>query len=267
MQRAGLNGASPWHTLHRAMRLKDAQALVDRCFAGVPEGAARLYEPGDPRFADRPSAVWLEYRWYVHERGLAEVFLKWGRVRPEQSPDTEASVLRVHLIGDSPGLSARARGLIEGGTPAPERILGLFGDDGVGRDCVSFGATSVTVEQWARSGPRELLEEVRFQSLSQVLAEPDSTPEERHEAVQRLSAEHSERVVAALLGLLQERSSIMALRVLSEWGVVEAREPLRRALVSLDPDNTADLWALTALDRRLEAWDFMIRGGSPPPVT
>jgi hypothetical protein len=59
----------------------------------------------------------------------------------------------------------------------------------------------------------------------------------------------------------------MALRVLSEWGVVEAREPLRRALGSLEPDNTADLWALTALDRRLEAWDFMIRGGSPPPVT
>jgi hypothetical protein len=55
--------------------------------------------------------------------------------------------------------------------------------------------------------------------------------------------------------------------VLSEWGVVEAREPLRRALVSLDPDNTADLWALTALDRRLEAWDFMIRGESLPPVT
>ncbi|KFE70241.1 hypothetical protein [Hyalangium minutum] len=262
-----MNGAALCHTLRRAMRLKDAQALVDRCFAGVPEGAARLYEPGDPRFADRPSAVWLEYRWYVHERGLAEIFLKWGRVPPEQSPDTEASVLRVHLIGDSSGLVARARGLIEGGTPAPERILGLFGDDGVGRDCVSFGPTSVTVEQWVRSGPRELLEAERFQSLSQVLAEPDSTPEERHEAVQRLSAEHSERVVAALLGLLQERSSIMALRVLSEWGVVEAREPLRRALAALDPENTADLWALTALDRRLEAWDFMIRGRSPPPVT
>jgi hypothetical protein len=249
------------------MRLKDVQALVDRCFAGVAEGAARLHEPSDPRFADRPSAVWLEYRWYVHERGLAEVFLKWGRVPPEQSPDTEASVLRVHLIGDSPGLSARARGLIEGGTPAPERILGLFGDDGVGRDCVSFGPTSVTVEQWARSGPQELLDEQRFLALAQVLAEPGSTPEERHEAVQRLSTERSERVVAALLGLLQERSSIMALRVLSEWGVVQAREPMRRALGALDPDNTADLWALTALDRRLEAWDFMIRSGLPPPLT
>lgn len=256
-----MNRAGPWHTLGRAMRLKDAQALVDRCFAGVAEGAARLDEPGDPRFTARPSAVWLEYRWYVHERGLAEVFLKWGRVSPEQSPDTEASVVRVHLIGDSPGLSARARGLIEGGTPAPERILGLFGDDGVGRDCVSFGATSVTVEQWARSGPRELLDEQRFQALAQVLAAPESTPEERHEAVQRLSAERSERVVAALLGLLGERSSIMALRVLSEWGVVQAREPLRRALGALDPDNPADLWALTALDRRLEAWDFLGRGG------
>jgi len=242
------------------MRLQDAQALVDRCFAGVAEGAARLYEPGDPRFADRPSAVWLEYRWYVLEHGLAEVFLKWGRVSPEQSPDTEASVIRVHLMGDAPGLSARARGLIEGGTPAPERILGLFGDDGVGRDCVSFGATSVTVEHWVRSGPRELLAEPRFQALAQVLAEPTSTTEERHEAVQRLAAEHSDRVVATLLGLLGERSSMMALRVLSEWGVVQAREPLQRAIGALEPDNTADLWALTALDRRLEAWDFMSRG-------
>ena len=249
------------------MRLKDAQALVDRCFDGVAEGAARLYEPGDRRFADRPSAVWLEYRWYVLERGLAEVFLKWGRVSPEQSPDAEASVIRVHLLGDSPGLVARAQGLIQGGTPSPERILGLFGDDGVGRDCVSFGPTSVTVEQWARSGPRELLDEPRFQELAQVLAEPEATPEERHEAVQRLSAEHSDRVVAALLGLLGERSSMIALRVLSEWGVVQAREPLRRALGALDPDNTADLWALTALDRRLEAWDSMIRGELPSRPT
>ncbi|HYH99704.1 hypothetical protein [Hyalangium sp.] len=242
------------------MRLKDVQALVDRCFAGVAEGAARLYEPAEPRFAGRASAVWLEYRWYVQERGLAEVFLKWSRVSPQQSPDTEATVLRVHLIGDSPGLSARARSLIDGGTPAPERLLGLFGDDGVERDCVSFGATSVTVEQWARSGPRELLDEQRFQSLAGVLADPESTPEERHEAVQRLSSERSERVEAALLKLLAERSSMMALRVLSEWGVVPAREPLRQALGALEPDNTADLWALTALDRRLEAWDFMSRG-------
>ncbi|WP_224246030.1 hypothetical protein [Hyalangium gracile] len=243
------------------MRLKDAQALVDRCFAGMPEGASRLYEPDEPRFADRPSAVWLEYRWYVHQRGLAEVFLKWGRVSPERSADAEASVVRVHLIGDSSGLFARAKGLLEGGTPSPERILGLFGDDGVGRECVSFGGTSVTLEHWVKDGPHELLDPERFQSLSAVLADPESTPEERHEAVQRLSAERSERVVSALLGLLAERSSIMALRVLSEWGVIQAREPLRRALGALDPDNKADLWALTALDRRLEAWEAMARAG------
>jgi hypothetical protein len=257
-----LNRTGPWNTLGRVMRLQDAQALVDHCFAGVAEGAARLDEPADPRFADRPSAVWLEYRWYVHERGLAEVFLKWGRVPPEQSPGAEATVVRVHLIGDSPELLARARGLIEGGTPTPERILGVFGDDGVGRDCVSFGATSVTVEQWAQRGPRELIDAQRFEALAQVLAEPTSTPEERHEAVQRLSDERSERVVSALLGLLGERSSMMALRVLSEWGVVQARDPLRRALGALDPDSTADLWALTALDRRLEAWEFLRKGES-----
>lgn len=242
-----------------AMRLKDAQALVDRCFAGVAEGAPRLYEPDDPRFADRPSAVWLEYRWYVLERGLAEVFLKWGRGIPERSAEADVSVIRIHLIGDSSGLSLRAQGLLEGGTPSPERILGVFGDDGVGRQCVSFGGTSVTLEHWVKSGPRELLGEERFQALAGVLATLDSTPEERHEAVQRLSAERSERVVSALLGLLAERPSIMALRVLSEWGVVQAREPLRRALAALEPDNTADLWALTALDRRLEAWEAMAR--------
>jgi hypothetical protein len=258
-----LNTAGGWHTLSRAMQLKDAQALVDRCFAGVSEGAARLHEPADPRFADRPSAVWLEYRWYVHGRGLAEIFLKWSRVSPERSPGTEVSVVRVHLIGDSEGLVARARGLLEGGEPAPERILGLFGDDGVGRECVSFGATSLTVEHWARSGPRELLDEESFQELSGVLANPESTPEERHEAVQRISSERSERVILALLGLLAERSSMMALRVLSEWGVVQAREPLRRVLEALEPENKADLWALTALDRRLEAWDCMLRGMGP----
>lgn len=249
------------------MRLKDVQALVDRCFAGLAEGAARLYEPEEPRFSDRPSAVWLEYRWYVHEWGLAEVFLKWARVSPELCADTEASVVRVHLIGDSARLSERARGLLEGGTPSPERILGLFGDDGVGRECVSFGPTSVTLEQWGKAAPQEPLEEARFQMLAGILADPESTPEERHEAVQRISAERSDRVVAALLGLLAERSSIMALRVLSEWGVVQAREPLQRAIGSLDPDNTADLWALTALDRRLEAWEFMSRSGSPGAPT
>jgi hypothetical protein len=241
------------------MRLKEAQALVDRCFAGVAEGAARLYEPSEPRFADRPSAVWLEYRWYVLGKGLAEVFLKWGRVTPEHSADAEATVLRVHLIGVSPGLADRARGLLEGGTPAPERILAVLGDDGLERECVSFGRTTVTVEHWEKPGPQELLAEESFQGLAGVLADPESTPEERHEAVQRLSAERSERVVSVLVGLLAERSSIMALRVLSEWGVLEAREPLGRALAALDKDSTADLWALTALDRRLEAWQSMGR--------
>lgn len=232
---------------------------MDRCFAGVREGASRLHEPADPRFADRPSAVWLEYRWYVHERGLAEVFLKWPRVPPQRCAEAEISVLRVHLSGDSPGLTERARGLLEGGIPTPERILGLFGGDGVRRECVSVGETSVTLEHWERSGPQELLDEELFQALTGTLASAESTPEERHEAVQRISSERSERVVSALLGLLAERSSIMALRVLSEWGVVQAREPLRRAIAALTPDNAADLWALTALDRRLEAWEAMAR--------
>jgi hypothetical protein len=250
------------------MRLKDVQARVDHCFAGLAEGAARLHEPDDPRFARRPSAVWLEYRWYVSGRGLAEIFLKWGRVSPPLCADAEASVVRVHLIGDSPTLSERARGLLEGGTPTPERILGLFGDDGVVRECVSFGRTSVTLEQWVKAGPRELLEEERFQALAAVLASPESTPEERHEAVQRISAERSERVVSTLLALLAERSSVMALRVLSEWGVVQAREPLRRAIAALEPDNLADLWALTALDRRLEAWESMARSlAAEPPFS
>lgn len=241
------------------MRLQDAQDLVDRCFASVGEGASRLHEPADPRFADRPSAVWLEYRWYVHERGLAEVFLKWPRVSPERCAEAELSVLRVHLIGESPGLSERARGLLEGGIPTPERILGLFGGDGVRRECVSVGETRVTLEHWESTAPRELLDEERFQALTTTLASAESTPEERHEAVQRIASERSERVVSALLGLLAERSSMMALRVLSEWGVVQAREPLRRAIAALTPDNAADLWALTALDRRLEACEAMAR--------
>jgi hypothetical protein len=243
------------------MRLKDAQDLVDRCFDGVAEGAPRLHEPADPRFAERPSAVWLEYRWYVHERGLAEVFLKWPRVSPEHCAEAEVSVLRVHLVGDSPGLAERASRLLEGGTPSPERILGLFDGDGVRRECVSLGGTSVTLEHWEKAGPRELLDEERFQALTATLASAQSTPEERHEAVQRISSERSERVVSVLRGLLAERSSIMALRVLSEWGVVQAREPLGRAIAALTVDNAADLWALTALDRRLEAWEAMARLG------
>ena len=73
---------------------------------------------------------------------------------------------------------------------------------------------------------------IRLQTLIDLYQDageplPESTPEERHEAVQRISSERSERVISALLGLLAERSSMMALRVLSEWGVVQAREPLR----------------------------------------
>ncbi|MFP2927690.1 hypothetical protein ACLESO_21335 [Pyxidicoccus sp. 3LG] len=185
------------------MKLSEAQALLERVFTGVPEGAPRLIEPADPRFALRPSAVWLEYRWYVHERGLAEVFLKWGRVPPEQGIDAETTVLRIHLLGASPELAARAQRVLEGGTPSRERILDLFGGDGVRRECVSFGRTSVTVEHWEPSGPSPLLEDARFQSLTGTLEDPDSTHEERHEAVQRLAAEHSPRVVEALLALLR----------------------------------------------------------------
>lgn len=236
------------------MKLSEAQALLERCFTGMAEGAARLTEPADARFALRPSAVWLEYRWYVQGRGLAEVFLKWDRVRPEQEADAETTVLRIHLLGGSPELAACAQRALEGGTPSPQRILGLFGDDGVRRECVSFGRTSVTVEHWELPGPRPLLEDGHFQALVGTLEDPDSTHEERHEAVQRLAGERSPRVVEALLALVTRRPSLMALRVLSEWGEVRAREPLKRDLAEVRPDNPADLWALTALERRLEAW-------------
>ncbi len=241
------------------MQLKDAHALLERCFAGVTEGAARLVEPTDSRFEKRPSAVWLEYRWYVHGRGLAEVFLKWGRVSPERSPESEATVLRIHLLGESPELLERAQRVLQGGTPAPERILDVFGGDGVRRECVSFGRTTATVEQWELVGPRALLEEAWFQVFTGTLESPRSTPEERHEAVQRLAQERSARVVAALLGLVERKPSLMALRILSEWGMLEARGPLQRDLAEVRPDNPADLWALTALDRRLEAWESVER--------
>lgn len=243
------------------MLLKDAQELLDRCFTGMREGAARLHEPADPRFADRPSAVWLEYRWYVHGRGLAEVFLKWGRVSPERSAEAEATVLRIHLLGASSELTGRARRTLEGGTPSPERILDVFGNDGVRRECVSFGKTSVTVEQWEPAGPSGVLGEERFHALAGALADPHSTPVERHEAVQRLAAERSARVVEAMLELLERKPSLMALRVLSEWGEVRARGPLQRDLAAVRPDNPSELWDLTALDRRLEAWESVARGG------
>ncbi|WP_163782258.1 hypothetical protein [Myxococcus vastator] len=237
------------------MTLSDALALLERCFTGLAEGAPRLREQEDARFALRPSAVWLEYRWYVHERGMAEVFLKWPRVSAEQSALAEATVLRVHLLGMSPMLSERAGKLLVGGTPSRDRIMDLFGDDGVRRECVCVGRTNVTVEHWApRPGPRPLLDDARFNSLAEVLEAPDATPEARHEAVQRLADERSPRVVAVLLALVARKSSLMALRVLSEWGVVEAREALQRDLALVRPDNPADLWTFTALERRLQAW-------------
>jgi len=239
------------------MNLSDAQSLLERCFAGMPEGAPRLFEPGDPRFALRQSAVWLEYRWYVRPRGLAEVFLKWGRVPLAQCGGAEATVLRVHLLGASAELAERARRLLEGGTPSRDRILDLIGDDGLHRECVSLGRTSVTVEHWERPGPSPLLDDARFQALAATLEDAGSTNEERHEAVQRLSTERSPRVVEALVALVTRRPSLMALRVLSEWGVVRARGALQRDLATVRPDNPADLWALTALDRRLEAWQAL----------
>jgi hypothetical protein len=239
------------------MKLSDAQSLLERCFAGMPEGAPRLFEPGDPRFALRQSAVWLEYRWYVRPRGLAEVFLKWGRVPLAQCGGAEATVLRVHLLGASAELAERARRLLEGGTPSRDRILDLIGDDGLHRECVSLGRTRVTVEHWERPGPSPLLDDARFQALAATLEDAGSTNEERHEAVQRLSTERSPRVVEALVALVTRRPSLMALRVLSEWGVVRARDALQRDLATVRPDNPADLWALTALDRRLEAWQAL----------
>ena len=241
------------------MKLSDAQALLERCFAGIREGAPRLREPDDARFALRPSAVWLEYRWYVHERGLAEVFLKWGRVPKEQSAGAEATVLRIHLLGASPELSARAQRVLEGGTPSPERILDVVAGDGLRRECVSFGRTSATVEYWDAPGPSPLLSDARFDVLTATLEDADSTNEERHEAVQRLADERSPRVVEALVALVARKHSLMALRVLSEWGVVRARGALQRDLAAVRPDNPADLWALTALDRRLEAWQALER--------
>ncbi|AKF82929.1 hypothetical protein MFUL124B02_31590 [Myxococcus fulvus 124B02] len=241
------------------MKLTEAQALLERCFGGVTEGAPRLVEAEDARFVERPSAVWLEYRWYVSHRGLAEVFLKSERVPVAARADAEATVLRVHLLGAADGLAERAAGLLVGGRPAPERLMGLFDDDGLRRECVAFARTSVTVEHWDTPGPRKLLDEARFHALAERLRDTASTPEERHESVQRLADERSPRVVEALLGLLSRQPSLMALRVLSEWGEARARAPLKAALDAVRPDNPADLWTLTALDRRLEAWAHVER--------
>jgi len=241
------------------MKLSEALAVLEQRFIGLEEGAPRLVEAEEDRFALRPSAVWLEYRWYVRAGGMAEVFLKSERVRPEARFQAEATVLRVHLLGASSELSERAEKLLVGGRPAPERLMGLFGDDGVRREVVAFGRTSVTVEHWDSPGPRPLLAEARFQALAERLADPASTPEERHEAVQRLADERSPRVVEVLLELLSRQSSLMALRVLSEWGEERSRAPLLRALDAVRPDNPADLWTLTALVRRLDAWTHVKR--------
>ncbi|MBE4748484.1 hypothetical protein G4177_09940 [Corallococcus sp. ZKHCc1 1396] len=243
-----------------AMRLQEAQKLLDRCFTGTREGAPRLHEPSDPRFSGRGGAVWLEYRWYVRERGMAEVFLKWDRVSAGGEKAAEATVLRTHLLGQSPMLSQRALRTVEGGTPAPERILDVLRGDGIRRECVARGRTTVTVEHWESARPTVLLDEARFEELAAPLEAEDSTPESRHEAVQRLSAaERSPRVVDVLLRMVARRPSLMALRILSEWGEVKAREFLQRDLAALTPGNAADLWALTALDRRFEAWEALAR--------
>ncbi|XHF19111.1 hypothetical protein NR800_00880 [Corallococcus interemptor] len=242
------------------MRLQEAQKLLDRCFTGTREGAPRLHEPSDPRFAERGGAVWLEYRWYVRERGMAEVFLKWDRVAPGDEKTVEATVLRTHLLGQSPMLSQRALRTVEGGTPAPERVLDMLKTDGIRRECVARGRTTVTVEHWESRRPAALLDEARFAELAAPLESEDSTPDARHEAVQRLAdAERSPRVQDVLLRLVARKPSLMALRILSEWGEVKAREYCQRDLAAVKPGNAADLWALTALDRRLEAWQSLAR--------
>ncbi len=242
------------------MRLHEAQKLLDRCFTGTREGAPRLHEPSDPRFAERGGAVWLEYRWYVRERGLAEVFLKWDRVPPGGEKNVEATVLRTHLLGQSPMLAQRALRTVEGGTPAPERVLDVLKNDGIRRECVARGRTTITVEHWESRRPAALMDEARFAELAAPLESEDSTPEARREAVMRLAdAERSPRVTDVLLRLVARKPSLMALRILSEWGEVQAREYLQRDLAAVTPGNAADLWALTALDRRLEAWQSLAR--------
>jgi hypothetical protein len=236
------------------MQLSHAQALLDSSFHGVEEGAARMYEPDDARFDTRLSAVWLEYRWYVHERGLAEVFVKWKRVEKEACAREDVSVLRLHLLGHSAALAERAQRVLEAGTPSSGRLLELFGLDGVKRESSIAGLTHITVEHWPHPAPQPLLPEETFQALSAVLAHPEATFEDRHEAVDRLCRERSPRVVDTLLAALEVGPSLSALRRLSEWGVPGALPHLERALASVAPDNPADLWALTALQRRLQAW-------------
>ncbi|QRK11966.1 hypothetical protein JQX13_19050 [Archangium violaceum] len=236
------------------MRLSDVQALLDASFQDVREGAPRMYEPEDSRFDERLSAVWLEYRWYVHGRGLAEVFVKWKRVEKEACAREEVSVLRIHLLGHSATLAERAQRVLDAGMPSPGRLLELFGADGVKRECSVAGATGITLEHWPPPVPQPLLPEETFQALSAVLVDPHASFEERHEAVDRLCRERSPRVVHTLLAALEVGPSLSALRRLSEWGEPGALPHLERALSAVAPDNPADLWALTALQRRLQAW-------------
>jgi hypothetical protein len=245
------------------MLLSHVQALLDSCFHGVKEGADRMHEPADPRFTSRVSAVWLEYRWYIHERGLAEVFIKWKRVEPRLSADTAVSVLRLHLLGHSPTLAACARRVLEAGTPSPERLLDLFGEDGVRRECTSSGPTTITVEHWPHPTPTALMPEERFQAFASVLLDPTSSTESRHHAVDRLcAAERSPRVVETLLAALDKAPSLSALRRLSEWGELGALPHLEQAIAQVPADNAGDLWALTALQRRLHAWQAMTRAAA-----
>ena len=236
------------------MNLSDVQALLDASFHGIAEGAPRMYEPGDARFTERLAAVWLEYRWYVHERGLAEIFVKWKRVAREDCARAEVAVLRLHLLGHSAPLVERARRVVEAGVPSPGRLLELMGEDGVKRECSAAGPTGITLEHWPPPSPQALLPEESFQGLCAVLRDPDATGEERHEAVDRLCRERSARVVRALLSALEVGPSLSALRRLSEWGEPEALPYLEQALAKVAPDNPVDLWALTALQRRLQAW-------------
>jgi hypothetical protein len=164
------------------------------------------------------------------------------------------SVLRLHLLGHSATLAERAQRVLEAGTPSTGRLLELFGSDGVKRESSIAGLTHITVEHWPHPAPQPLLPEETFQALSAVLAHPEATFEDRHEAVDRLCRERSPRVVDTLLAALEVGPSLSALRRLSEWGVPGALPHLERALAAVAPDNPADLWALTALQRRLQAW-------------
>jgi hypothetical protein len=242
------------------MRLHTLQALLDEAFQGIPPGAPRMFEPDEPRFTERMSAVWLEYRWYVQPRGVAEVFVKWNRVEAAACAGQEVSVLRLHLLGQTESLAACAQRLLAAGTPSPGRLLGLLGEDGVRRECATAGATGITLEHWPPGAPQALLPGPVFASLRSRLLDAEATAEERHEAVDGLCRERSARVVHTLLEALEVAPSLSALRRLSEWGETAALAHVDRALAGVAPDNPGDLWTLTALQRRLQAWARAARG-------